>query len=403
MQNSNFNPFSNTSTLRNRVKNTNEGEIKFESSSIAKGLKKMDLYPKTKEHVQTKTRLGGIVSIITGIVVFILFLTEFNLYLTHERTDRLGVDLQPHGYVDILFNITFPHIPCHDLHVDVIDMAGAQQINIGHRIHKTPVDENFNLIMPHSHRQIDLGATLHESYTPFSDRRSPFFCGSCYDANVPRGTCCNSCSDVLEAYKKSGYKEPDMSDIEQCGEVLSHKYVGCNMYGDLKVNKVAGNFHFAPGRSFQSEQHTSVAHVHEFNPWLVAQFNSSHIIHHMSFGVDIPYVKYPLDGKIKIMDSLAIHKYFIKVVPTIVERFFYSITSAQYSYTEFVQKIDLTKRIALPGIFFVYDLSPITITYQEGGRGFLHFLVKLCAIIGGVFAISKFIDNFIHKISKKIE
>jgi hypothetical protein len=34
---------------------------------------------------------------------------------------------------------------------------------------------------------------------------------------------------------------------------------GCNIYGYLEVNKVAGNFHFAPGKSFQ---HGSM-HVHD--------------------------------------------------------------------------------------------------------------------------------------------
>lgn len=31
---------------------------------------------------------------------------------------------------------------------------------------------------------------------------------------------------------------------------------GCEVYGYLEVNKVAGNFHFAPGKSFQQQ------HVH---------------------------------------------------------------------------------------------------------------------------------------------
>jgi hypothetical protein len=31
---------------------------------------------------------------------------------------------------------------------------------------------------------------------------------------------------------------------------------GCDVYGYLEVNKVAGNFHFAPGKSFQQQ------HVH---------------------------------------------------------------------------------------------------------------------------------------------
>lgn len=26
---------------------------------------------------------------------------------------------------------------------------------------------------------------------------------------------------------------------------------GCNIHGSVEVNKVAGNFHFAPGKSFQ--------------------------------------------------------------------------------------------------------------------------------------------------------
>jgi hypothetical protein len=34
---------------------------------------------------------------------------------------------------------------------------------------------------------------------------------------------------------------------EQMGE-------GCQVYGYLLVNKVAGNFHFAPGKSFQQHR-----------------------------------------------------------------------------------------------------------------------------------------------------
>lgn len=34
---------------------------------------------------------------------------------------------------------------------------------------------------------------------------------------------------------------------------------GCNIHGSLEVNKVAGNFHFALGKSF----HQSNVHLHE--------------------------------------------------------------------------------------------------------------------------------------------
>lgn len=48
---------------------------------------------------------------------------------------------------------------------------------------------------------------------------------------------------------------------------------GCNIYGFLEVNKVAGNFHFAPGKSFQQ----SGVHVHDLLAFQKDSFNVSHI------------------------------------------------------------------------------------------------------------------------------
>ena len=44
---------------------------------------------------------------------------------------------------------------------------------------------------------------------------------------------------------------------------------GCNIYGFLDVNKVAGNFHFAPGKSFQQ----SNSHVHDLLSFQKDSFN----------------------------------------------------------------------------------------------------------------------------------
>lgn len=49
---------------------------------------------------------------------------------------------------------------------------------------------------------------------------------------------------------------------------------GCNIYGFLEVNKVAGNFHFAPGKSFQQ----SGVHVHDLLSFQKDSFNVSHIL-----------------------------------------------------------------------------------------------------------------------------
>jgi hypothetical protein len=41
----------------------------------------------------------------------------------------------------------------------------------------------------------------------------------------------------------------------------------------------------------------------------------------------------------------------------------------------------------MPAVFFVFDLAPIHITIRDS-RNFLHFLVRICAVIGGVFAVT---------------
>ena len=48
-------------------------------------------------------------------------------------------------------------------------------------------------------------------------------------------------------------------------------------HGFLLVNKVAGNFHFAPGKSFQ--QHN--VHIHDLQPFGRSVFNMSHEIRHL--------------------------------------------------------------------------------------------------------------------------
>jgi hypothetical protein len=39
-------------------------------------------------------------------------------------------------------------------------------------------------------------------------------------------------------------------------------------------------------------------------------------------------------------------------------------------------------------VYFLYDLSPITVTIKEERRNFLHFLTRLCAVLGGTFAVT---------------
>ena len=44
--------------------------------------------------------------------------------------------------------------------------------------------------------------------------------------------------------------------------------------------------------------------------------------------------------------------------------------------------------LSLTAVFFLYDLSPIAVTISEARRNFFHFLTRLCAVLGGTFALS---------------
>jgi endoplasmic reticulum-Golgi intermediate compartment protein 3 len=64
---------------------------------------------------------------------------------------------------------------------------------------------------------------------------------------------------------------------------------GCNIHGNLQVNKVRGNFHIAPGQSFQQ----SHMHVHDMAGYIAGapdghKFDFTHYINKLQFGDVIP-------------------------------------------------------------------------------------------------------------------
>lgn len=54
----------------------------------------------------------------------------------------------------------------------------------------------------------------------------------------------------------------------------------------------------------------------------------------------------------------------------------------------------------LPGIFFVYDMSPFMVEVQRSYMPLLHFLTKLLAIVGGIFTILGVVDSGVYKVQK---
>ncbi|CAA7401714.1 unnamed protein product [Spirodela intermedia] len=373
-------------------------------------LRSLDAYPKINEDFYSRTLSGGIITIASSVVMLLLFLSELGLYIHPSTETKLVVDTSRAETLRINFDVTFPALACSMLSLDALDISGEEHLDVKHDIIKKRIDSHGNVIEA---RQDGIGAPKIEKPLQRHGGRlehNETYCGSCYGAEVSDEDCCNSCEEVREAYRKKGWGMSNPDLIDQCKRegflqrIKDEEGEGCNVYGFLEVNKVAGNFHFAPGKSFQQAN----VHVHDLLGFQKDSFNISHKINRLTFGEHFPGVVNPLDGAQWVQQSQhGVYQYFIKVVPTVYTNINgHVIQSNQFSVTEhFMSEIVL--RQYLPGVFFFYDLSPIKVTVTEAHVSFLHFLTNVCAIVGGVFTVSGILDSFVYQsqraIKKKME
>jgi hypothetical protein len=143
---------------------------------------------------------------------------------------------------------------------------------------------------------------------------------------------------VRDAYASRSWSFGRGEGVEQCerehyAEHLdSLRREGCRVEGDIRVNKVVGNFHFAPGKSFSNGN----MHAHDLANYYKeeADHSFSHKIHQLRFGPALPQDKLralapsssaswtnnyinPLDDTEQLTnDNRFNYHYFIKVVST---------------------------------------------------------------------------------------
>jgi len=142
---------------------------------------------------------------------------------------------------------------------------------------------------------------------------------------------------VREAYATISWSFGRGEGVEQCqrehyAEHLdAQRMEGCRIEGGIRVNKVVGNFHFAPGKSFSNGN----MHVHDLENYFKDDYSHSftHKVHQLRFGPPVPesaikamggvggmwtnHHVNPLDGTEQHTDERAYnYMYFVKVVST---------------------------------------------------------------------------------------
>lgn len=254
--------------------------------------------------------------------------------------------------------------------------------------------------------------------------------------------------------------------MEQCtregyGEKLqAQRREGCRIEGVLRVNKVVGNFHIAPGRSFTNMN----MHAHDLeNYYLDSQsgvenvHTMAHEIHELRFGPQLPmelaerwkwtedHNVNPLDGTSQTTDVPDFNfMYFLKIVSTSylplgwdptfssaihsaydkaplgshglaygaagsIEAHEYSVTSHKRSLKGGNDAADgheerMHAAGGIPGVFFNYDISPMKVINRETRpKTFTGFLTGVCAIIGGTLTVAAALDRGLYEGGMRIK
>lgn len=188
---------------------------------------------------------------------------------------------------------------------------------------------------------------------------------------------------------------------------------GCKMSGFVYINKVPGNFHISGHHYPQAVQRLFMeGHAIDF----------SHKINHLSFGElkDIEHIEanfgekfnFELDGRDIVQD---------KYIPpggmmgmgggSLMTNYFLEISQVDYVDKTSQEAIDEKRTLeafqfrssqtikqgqGMPAIFWRYELSPIRIQYTMYLQSVSPFLVHICAIVGGIYAVSSIVESVIR-------
>uniref|UniRef100_A0A5K3EPG0 Endoplasmic reticulum-Golgi intermediate compartment protein 3 n=2 Tax=Mesocestoides corti TaxID=53468 RepID=A0A5K3EPG0_MESCO len=362
---------------------------------LPRSLRHFDVFAKPLKDFRIQTVPGAFLSITSLLIILCLFIWEVADYMSPEVKQEIIVDISRNRQMSINFDIIFPFIPCYVLSVDSMDVSGEQHSAITKEINKTRVASDGRLI----ETGVNFGGE-----SALNSKRSRNYCGSCYGAATSDNVCCNTCDSVLEAYRLRGWGVPNPDMFEQCkdektaGSLVAIGKEGCRLAGHIDVNKVAGAFHIAPGKSY-GQGHI---HVHDLMAFSGEQFPLSHEIRHLSFGDTYPGQVNPLDNTNMTVDAASpMISYFIKLVPTIYSD--YSATplvTNQYSVTWQIKSTPLSGGSeGIPGVFFNYQISPLLVKLTKERKSFLYFLTNTCAIVGGVYTVAGLLDAFVYRSS----
>ncbi|KAA3464455.1 endoplasmic reticulum-Golgi intermediate compartment protein 3-like isoform X5 [Gossypium australe] len=364
----------------------------------------------------------------------------------------MSVDLKRGETLPIHINMTFPSLPCDVASVDAIDLSGKHEVDLDTNIWKLRLNSHGHIIgteylsdlvekqhTTHNHGLLVKGGKF--DFISYMYGWHGMLKRSCLAPSTKDATLKFKFMDIELSllYDKEHHdgsaKKPHKFSFDKDAENMINKVKkaledgeGCRVYGVLDVQRVAGNFHIS---------------VHALNIYVAQMIfggathvNVSHMIHDLSFGPKYPGLHNPLDDTVRILhDTSGTFKYYIKdtalhvLIPIFTLLLRHSVNVAshpnvllrclqivpteyryiskevlptnQFSVSEYFSPMNEFDR-TWPAVYFLYDLSPITVTIKEKRRSFLHFITRLSAVLGGTFALTGMLDRWMYRLIKAL-
>lgn len=387
------------------------GKSSNSMANVTKFVKNFDIYQKVAEDYKVQTSWGAALSLVGWFIIFILVLAELHNHFSIKTSEKMIVDTSLGTRLRINVNITYHALTCAEVHLDAMDVAGDNQLNMEADMMKQRLSP---MGLPIGVPGIEIIGEKEEEQEPLPAD----YCGPCYGAETQDIKCCNTCEDLKSMYLRKGWGLTNiLKDSVQCLRDKTNPFSsvrpgeGCRVSGTMNVNKVAGNFHVAHGESIIKDGH----HIHQFNVAEAPKFNISHTIHSISFGDPYPDMPpNPLDSVSRIVDiqiGTGLFQYFIKVIPTIyTNEYSEQLFTNQYTFTERFRPLAVPNPdgtpnmqgagVVLPGMFFVYDIAPFLVEIKRITVPTSHLLTRLCAIVGGVFSVMGVVDALCFRLQK---
>ena len=342
-----------------------------------KQMLRFDFFPKFIDSAMTKrTNFGAVVSITMVVVAAVLCWSEAANYFFPPLKEQLVSVSDLKGALSelvISFNFTVS-VPCVLLHLDVYDIVGKVNNQAMKSLFKTRVDERGNPI----------------TTTALAQK-----CGSCYGAETPDKSCCDSCEDVVAQYQKKRWSIGALMNWSQCREegVRLDGTERCRAYGSLTVNAIEGGFHLAPGINVWSMG----GHQHDLSAFDGA-LNLSHEIDHVTFGAAVGESPLQNTRVVQTEGGRWHYRYNLKAVP-IVQTARGKVTRG-FQYTVNFAEIPIEGNGMFgPGIFFQYTFAPVAVMIAPDRVGFAIFVARCVSIVGGTFMLGRLIDSFGYRLN----